>query len=161
MTTTDRSPSPSGRTAARAPWWVRMFNPVARPLLAAGVPLGPNALLTVRGRTTGQPRTTPVALIEVGGRRWVWAPWGEVNWVRNLRAARRATITVRGRPAEVRATELDRAGRVSFFRDTLGPHARGIPLGYWFIRIADGTDLNHPDDAAEDRRVFELEPLGS
>jgi len=137
-----------------------MFNPVARPLLAAGVPLGPNGLLTVRGRTTGQPRTTPVAVIEIAGRRWIWAPWGEVNWVRNLRVAGRGTITVRGRRTDVRATELDRPARVAFFRDTLGPHARSIPLGYWFIRVADGTDLNHPEDAAEDRRVFELQPLG-
>jgi deazaflavin-dependent oxidoreductase (nitroreductase family) len=118
--------------------------------------MGPNGLITVRGRKSGLPRTTPVAIIEVSGRRWVWAPWGDVHWVRNLRAAGRATITVRRRNDDVRATELDPAERIEFFRDVLGPLARRIPFGVWFIRTFDGVDLNHPVEAAEGRRVFEL-----
>jgi deazaflavin-dependent oxidoreductase (nitroreductase family) len=146
-------------SAARVPRKVSLLNPFARFLLAAGVPLGFNGLITVRGRTSGLPRTTPVAIIEVSGRRWVWAPWGEVHWVRNLRAAGRATITVRRRTEEVTATELDPTERIAFFRDTLAPLARGIPFGFAFIRIADGVDLNHPLEAAEGRSVFELHPL--
>ena len=107
----DRSRS---KGTASAPRWVTFFAPIAKFLLAARVPLGFNGLITIRGRTSGLPRTTPIAIIDVSGRRWVWSPWGEVNWVRNLRAAGRATITVRGREEEVRATELDpaRASRV-------------------------------------------------
>jgi len=149
---------PTG-SAARAPRRVTIFTPIAKFLLAARVPMGFNGLITIRGRKSGLPRTTPVAIIEVSGRRWVWAPWGEVNWVRNLRAAGRATITVRGRTEEVRATELDSTQRVEFFRDILGPVARGIPFGIWFIRIADGVNLDHPVEAAEGRRVFELHSL--
>src|SRR5258707_323915 len=104
--------------AARAPRRVTIFSPIAKLLLAARVPLGFNGLITIRGRTSGQPRTIPVAIIAVSGRRWVWAPWGEVHWVLNLRAAGEATITVRGRKEEVRATELDAADRRAFFRDT-------------------------------------------
>lgn len=140
-------------------WVFAVFNPIAKALLAAGVPLGPNGLITVRGRKSGLPRTTPVAIIAVAGRRWVWAPWGEVQWVRNLRAAGHATITMRRRTEAVRATELDQAQRVTFFRDILGPLARGIPGGVWFIRTADGVDLSRPVDAAEGRRVFELHPV--
>jgi len=145
--------------AAAAPPWVTFFGPIARLLLTAGLPLGPNALITIRGRKSGLPRTTPLAIIEVAGRRWIWAPWGEVQWVRNLRAAGRATITVRGRTEEVTATELDPNQRVEFFRDILGPLARSIPLGVWFIRIVDQVDLDDPVKVAEDRRVFELHPL--
>jgi deazaflavin-dependent oxidoreductase (nitroreductase family) len=145
--------------AARVPRLVPLFNPVATFLLAAGVPLGFNGLITIRGRTSGLPRTTPVAIIAVSGRRWVWAPWGEVHWVRNLRAAGRATITIRRRTEEVTATELDPTQRLAFFRDTLGPLARSIPLGVTFIRIVDGVDLDHPSEAAEGRSVFELHPL--
>jgi deazaflavin-dependent oxidoreductase (nitroreductase family) len=147
------------RTGPRAPWWVTAFTPLAKLLLAAHVPLGPNGLVTIRGRRSGQPRTTPVAIIQVSGRRWIWAPWGEVHWVRNLRAAGRATITVRGREEEVRATELDHAQRIGFFRDTLGRLARSIPGGVLFFRTVDGVDLNHPLEAAEGRPVFELLPL--
>jgi deazaflavin-dependent oxidoreductase (nitroreductase family) len=146
-------------TAASAPGWVTIFTPLAKRLLAAGAPLGFNGLITIRGRTSGLPRTTPVAIIELSGRRWVWAPWGEVHWVRNLRAAGRATITVRRRAEKVSATELGHAERVGFFRDVLGPVARSIPFGVSFIRIVDGVDLNDPIEAAEGRPVFELHPV--
>ena len=146
-------------SAAQAPRRVTLFTPLARLLLAARVPLGFNGLITIRGRKSGLPRTTPVAIIDVSGRRWIWAPWGEVHWVRNLRAAGGATITVRGRKEEVRATELDPTERVAFFRDTLGPVARGIPFGVRFIRIVDGVDLDHPLEAAAGRPVFELHPI--
>ncbi|MGN6675229.1 MAG: nitroreductase family deazaflavin-dependent oxidoreductase [Thermomicrobiales bacterium] len=150
----------AARVLNMPPRWVfAVFNPIAKALLAVGVPLGPNGLLTVRGRKSGQPRTTPVAIIAVAGRRWVWAPWGDVQWVRNLRAAGQATITVRRRTEVVRATELDEPQRVAFFRDTLGPLARRLPGGRWFIRTVDGVDLNRPVDAAVGRRVFELHPL--
>jgi len=145
--------------ATSAPRWIRMFTPLTRPLLAAGLPLGFNGLLTVRGRKSGQPRTTPLAIITVSGRRHVWSPWGEVHWVRNLRAAGHATITVRGREEEVRVTELDPAERVAFFRDVVGPVARKIPFGMSFIRIVDGVDLNDPLAAADGRPVFELHPV--
>jgi hypothetical protein len=105
------------------------------------------------------PRTTPVAIIELSGRRWIWAPWGASQWVRNLRAAGRATITVRGRKEDVRATELDPGQRVEFFRDVLGPLARRMRLGVWFARTVDGVDLDEPVEAAEGRAVFELHPV--
>ncbi len=89
-------------------WVFSSFNPIARFLMAADVPLGFNGLITIRGRMSGLPRTTPVAIIEVSGRRWVWCPWGDVPWLRNLRAAGGASITVRRRQEEVRATELTR-----------------------------------------------------
>jgi deazaflavin-dependent oxidoreductase (nitroreductase family) len=150
-------------SAAAAPRHVLLFGSILKYLLVHGVPLGPNRLVTIRGRKSGLPRTTPLAVIEVSGRRWVWAPWGEVQWVRNLRAAGRATIITRRRRTRrkeaVRATELDPTQRVVFFRDFLGPLARSIPGGVWFIRIVDGVDLNHPVEAARGRRVFELYPL--
>ena len=145
--------------AARVPWSVSIFSPILKFLLAAGIPLGFNRLVTIRGRKSGLPRTAAIAVIEASGRRWIWAPWGEVHWVRNLRAAGSATIKMRGRDEEVRATELDPAQRVDFFRDTLGPLARSFPFGVSFIRIVDGVDVRRPVEAAEGRVVFELHPV--
>lgn len=144
---------------ARVPLSVRLFSPVLKGLLGAGVPLGYNRLVTIRGRKSGLPRTAAIAVLEASGRRWVWAPWGEVNWVRNLRAAGRATIKIRGRDEEVAAIELHAGQRVEFFRDVLGPFVRTIPFGYWLVRIVDGVDLRDPVKAAEGRRVFELHPI--
>jgi deazaflavin-dependent oxidoreductase (nitroreductase family) len=144
--------------AAGVPWTVSLFSPVLKFLLKVGLPLGANGLITIPGRSSGLPRTAAVAIIGVDGRRWVWAPWGDVHWVCNLRAARRASITVRRRREEVGATELDPSERVAFFRDVLAPLARSIPGGITFIRVVDGVDLNDPISAADGRRVFELHP---
>src|ERR1041385_7514588 len=103
----------------RIPGYVGVFNPIARRVLKAGPLMGPNALITVRGRKSGVPRTTPVAVVEIGGRRWVVGTFGDTNWVRNLRAAGGATMSVGRRREEVRAEELSVEDRVSFFRDVL------------------------------------------
>jgi len=147
------------RSFTRAPALIRRSNSLTGALLRRGLPMGPNVLMTVRGRTSGEPRTAPVAVPEIDGRRYVIGAYGDVNWVRNLRAAGEAQIAFRRRKDDVRATELDPTQRVAFFRDTLGPVARTIPFGRAFIRIVDGTDLDKPEEAAEGRPVFELELL--
>jgi len=63
----------------RSPGWIRLLNPVFKALLAAGVPMGPDVLLTVRGRKSGLPRSTPVAVAEIAGRLWLVSPWSEID----------------------------------------------------------------------------------
>ena len=84
----------------------RAINALVRMLLPLG--LGPRStyLLTVPGRQSGAPRTTPVTLVEEGGRRWLVAPYGEVAWVRNLRAAGKATLSRGGRTDLIRVREI-------------------------------------------------------
>jgi deazaflavin-dependent oxidoreductase (nitroreductase family) len=138
---------------------VPLFNPIARFLLAIRVPLGgTDALITVRGRRSGLPRTTPITVCQNGGRRGLISPFGEVNWVRNLRVSGRATINVRGRKEEVLAIELGHEEATAFIRDVLAPHARRVRGGEWFVRNVDRIDIDHPDEAARGRPVFELTP---
>ncbi|MCI0394426.1 MAG: nitroreductase family deazaflavin-dependent oxidoreductase [Chloroflexi bacterium] len=144
--------------STRVPSWVPFFNPIARLLLTAGVPMGPNVLVTIRGRKSGMSRTTPLSLVENSGRRGLISPFGEVNWVRNLRAAGRATITVGRRKEEVTAVELGPAEAVEFIRDVLAPHARRSWFGSWFVRNIDKIDFDNPIEAAKGRPVFELHP---
>jgi deazaflavin-dependent oxidoreductase (nitroreductase family) len=93
-------------TGFRPPLHLRIGNAVTTLLLRRGIGMGTNTLLTVPGRKSGVPRTTPITVIEHEGRRYVQSPFGEVDWVRNLRAAGTATLT-RGRHVEaVRAREL-------------------------------------------------------
>jgi deazaflavin-dependent oxidoreductase (nitroreductase family) len=147
----------------RVPFFVPLFNPLARRMLRGGVPLGPNALLTVRGRSSGVDRTTPVAVVAIGGRRWVIATFGEVNWARNLRAAGVATITVNRRTEAVAARELPEAEAATFFRDTVTPYVRQVPLGRWILGSMLGAReiFTDPDGAARHRPVFELRPRAS
>jgi deazaflavin-dependent oxidoreductase (nitroreductase family) len=84
----------------------RMRDSLLMTLQRAGVNMGTMSLLTVRGRKSGQPRTVPVRLVEQDGQRWLVAPYGPVQWVRNLRVAGQATLT-RGRRSEaISVTEL-------------------------------------------------------
>ena len=142
----------------RIPSWVPYFNWISKPLLRAGVPMGPDVLITIRGRKSGLPRTTPVSICESSGRRGLISPFGEVNWVRNLRAARRATITSGRSSEEVTAVELSPVEAAGFIRDVLAPVARRSRFGDWFVRHIDKIDYDHPEEAARGRPVFELYP---
>jgi F420H(2)-dependent quinone reductase len=67
--------------------WRRALNALVRPLARLGL-TGPRThLLTVPGRTTGKLWSTPVSIVELGGERWLVAPYGDRNWVRNARVS--------------------------------------------------------------------------
>lgn len=97
-------------TISHVPAYVRLGNLMTTTLLRAGVKLSgfgrPMYLLTVRGRKSGQPRTTPVVVIEQDGERYLVSPFGIVDWVRNLRAAGQAILTRGRREERVQALEL-------------------------------------------------------
>src|SRR2546430_16581728 len=93
-------------TASRVPSFVPPLNPLLKRLLRWGVPMGPNGLLTVRGRKSGLQRTTPVAVVEAAGRRGVIGTLGGVNRVRHLRAAREGTLEAGGPRFSVQAAAL-------------------------------------------------------
>ena len=148
--------------SVRLPGIVPLFNPITRRLMRLGVPMGPNALLSVRGRKSGQTRTTPVALLQVAGRRWVIGTFGDVNWVRNLRAAGEGTITLGRRHELVRAEELTHDETVSFFTEVLAPYVRGGVIRRRMISILKAGDIiDDPRRAAEGRPVFELHGIQS
>jgi deazaflavin-dependent oxidoreductase (nitroreductase family) len=157
-----RSPGAlAGSPGMRSPWLVRASNPLTRRLLGVGVPMGPNGLLTVRGRTSGLPRTAPVAIAEIDGRRYVVGAYGNVHWVRNLRAAGEATVRVRGHNIRITATELNAAAARTFFAATLPGYVARLPrLGRAFVgilfRLAAPEILRDPAQAAAARPVFEL-----
>ncbi|HEX5505526.1 MAG TPA: nitroreductase family deazaflavin-dependent oxidoreductase [Thermomicrobiales bacterium] len=103
----------------RVTFTVRLSNALVTALLRAGVPVGQMWLLTVPGRQSGRPRTTPVALGEGDGRRWLIATFGQVNWARNLRAAGGATLA-RGRRAEaIAVVELSAAEAAPILKRSL------------------------------------------
>jgi deazaflavin-dependent oxidoreductase (nitroreductase family) len=126
-----------------------------------GLPMGPNTLLTVRGRTSGLPRTAPVAIAEIDGARYVIGAYGDVDWTRNLRAAGEASIQIDGQDVPVTANELDRAAAREFFAATLPGYVQQLPLlGRLFIRLlfrlAAPEVLADPEEAAATRPVFSL-----
>jgi deazaflavin-dependent oxidoreductase (nitroreductase family) len=83
--------------------------------------MGPNVLMTVIGRKSGDPRTFPVAILESDGRKFLFSPFGEVNWVHNLRAAGTATIHHGRRRQTVDATEVGADEAAPFLEAGLRP----------------------------------------
>ncbi len=147
---------------ATVPRFVRLSNTLTTALLRAGVrPYGPGHapmyLLTVRGRKSGQPRTTPLVIIEQKGKRYLVTPYGVVDWVRNLRAAGTATLTRGRRAEEVRAIELspDEAGRVlkAFV-------ATGNPFGRFF-GVSGASSDEDVRRAATSHPVFLLQDVAA
>jgi deazaflavin-dependent oxidoreductase (nitroreductase family) len=92
----DSNPSAGDSSRARDPgvryvrpgWFTRhVMNPAVARLVQLGVSMKGARELQVRGRTTGEWRTTPVNLLELDGRTYLVAPRGETQWVKNLRVA--------------------------------------------------------------------------
>jgi len=109
-------------------WMVR----VNTALLRRGLRLGSQHLLTVAGRRTGLPRSTPVSLATDGGDRFIVAAVAEAAWVANVRAAGHGTLA-RGRAIEAVAFEqlepADRGPVIAAFLDQVRGGVRFFGAG--------------------------------
>jgi deazaflavin-dependent oxidoreductase (nitroreductase family) len=92
--------TPVGRWAARA------FNSLVAALTRRGISIWGSRVLYVRGRTSGQLRATPVNVLTHDGHRYLVAPRGQTQWVRNLRAAGGGELRVGSRAERFTATEV-------------------------------------------------------
>ena len=113
---------------------MKYANKIVSFFLRLGLPMGRQALLTVPGRKTGLPRTTPVALNPSENGWLLVSVYGTVDWVRNLRAAREGVITWRRRAIPVVSQELAAAEAAPMIRDLvrdLGPVVRSV-IGRYF-----------------------------
>lgn len=102
----------------------RVGNLLIAPLARLGVAGRRTHVLTVVGRRTGRRYSTPVQLVERGGRRWLVAPYGDVGWVKNARAAGFVELTRALRTERVWIEEVgpDEAGPV------LWEYVRATPI---------------------------------
>jgi deazaflavin-dependent oxidoreductase (nitroreductase family) len=101
--------SAAGEHFTRKPpgWFTKnVFNRLVAALIRAGVSVRGSRVLEVRGRSSGQPRRTPVNLLEFEGERYLVAPRGDTQWARNLRAAGEGRLLLGPRSESFTATEL-------------------------------------------------------
>jgi len=120
--------------------FVRINNALISSLLHLGVNIGSFTLLTVRGRKSGKPIETPIAIFVQEGQRYLLSPYGIVNWVRNLRAAGgEATITRKRRTEKILAIELSPDAAAPIFRESVRSGPPGIPAaifrGYRYFLV--------------------------
>ena len=93
-----------------------VFNKVVAGLTNLGISLMGSRVLAVRGRKSGEWRSNPVNLLTVDGQRYLVAPRGHVQWVRNLRASGEGTLRVGRRVEPFRAEELADADKPDILR---------------------------------------------
>lgn len=117
----------------------RWTNAVAAWLTRHGLSLKGSRILAVRGRSSGQWRTTPVNVLALDGRRYLVAPRGHTQWVRNLRIAGSGELRLGRRVEAFTATELPDADKLPVLRAYL--EAWGWEVGRFFEGLTkDATD---------------------
>ena len=98
-------------------WFTRhVFNPAVAGLTRLGVSVWGSRELRVRGRTSGEWRSTPVNLLTLDGTQYLVAPRGITQWVKNLRVAGGGELRVGKRVEKFRAEELAHAEKPPILR---------------------------------------------
>ena len=129
----------------KPPFWLKPMNKVFMAMLKLGLPIsgkeGP-VILTIPGRKSGQPRSTPITPMYVGDVRYVVAGFPGADWERNARAADTATLTAGKRSEKVRMVELtaDEA------RPLLRQFPTLVPTGVSFMKRSGLVTEGTPDE---------------
>lgn len=131
---------PQTRYIAPSKMTDKVFNRVVAWLTRRGLSLAGSRVLEVRGRTTGEWRSTPVNLLTVDGVDYLVAPRGHTQWVRNLRAAGEGRLRVGRRTEPFTAVELADADKPPVLRRYLEKWAWEV--GAFF----DDIDKTSPDE---------------
>jgi len=124
-----------------------------------GVNFGP-VVLTVRGRKSGKPRSTPVTPMTVDGKRYVVAGLPDSDWAANARAAGSATLQVGRRTEVIRMVEMS----ADEARPLLRAFPVEVPSGVGFIKNAGLVTGPNPDEfeaLAGRLAVFRLDPVNA
>jgi len=145
----------------RAPGWFtrNVFNRAVALATRAGLSVWGSRILRVRGRSTGEQRETPVNLLTYEDGRYLVAPRGVTQWVRNLRAAKEGELRVGRRSERFAAVELADAEKPDVLRAYL--RRWKVEVGVFF----DGVDATSPDAElariAPHHPVFRIEPTSA
>jgi deazaflavin-dependent oxidoreductase (nitroreductase family) len=141
----------------RPPRWLKPMNKVMMAVQKLGVPTGPAMVLTVPGRKSGQPRSTPMTPFEHDGGLYVVAGYPGADWASNARAAGAGTLSRGRKSRRVKIVELDTAAS----RPVLRVFAVKVPVGVGFAKRAGLVHAGAPDEFAAlagQLAVFRFDP---
>jgi deazaflavin-dependent oxidoreductase (nitroreductase family) len=135
-----------------------VLNRAVAALTRAGVSVAGSRILEVRGRKTGEPRRTPVNLLTYDGTRYLVAPRGHTQWVRNLRVQGEGRLLLGRRAEQFAAVELADGDKLAVLRAYLKRWKWEV--GAFF----GGVDADSGEDElrriARDHPVFRIGPAG-
>lgn len=143
----------------KPPWWLKPTNKVLMSMMRLGIAgeKGP-MVLTVTGRKSGQPRSTPITPMFVDGERYVVGGFPGADWVRNAQANPAATLTQGRRSERVRMVEMP----LEDARPLLRQFPTLVPSGVSFMKksglITDGAPEEF-EALAGRCAVFRFDPI--
>ncbi len=126
----------------KPPWWLKPMNKVLMAATRIGLIKDGPMVLTVTGRRSGQPRSTPITPFEVDGRRYVVGGFPGADWVRNARANPDAVLMRSKMREPVRMVELD----AEQARPLLRQFPILVPTGVSFMQNAGLVSGPNPDE---------------
>jgi deazaflavin-dependent oxidoreductase (nitroreductase family) len=144
----------------RPPRYLKPMNKVMMAVQKLGLPTGPAMVLTVPGRKSGQPRSTPMTPFEFHGGLYAVAGYPGADWAKNARAAGTGTLSRGRRSRQVKIVELtaDEA------RPVLRVYPGEVPVGVTFAKrsgmVRDGT-ADEFEALAGRITVFRFDPITS
>ncbi len=141
----------------RPDWFTtNVFNRIVAGLTRLGLSVRGSRILAVRGRRTGEWRTTPVNLLVVDRARYLVAPRGHTQWVRNLRARGEGRLLLGRRSEDFRATEVVAGETIPLLRAYL--ERWSWEVGAFFGGVGPHATDEELSRIAPDHPVFRLEP---
>lgn len=139
-------------------WFTRnVFNRAVAGLTRIGISVYGSRVLVVRGRSSGLPRSVPVNLLTYDGARYLVAPRGTTQWVRNLRAAGEGELRLGRRSERFTATEVTDQDKVPILRHYLKRWAWEV--GVFFDGVGAGASDDELRRIAPDHPIFTIFPL--
>jgi len=137
-------------------WFTKnVFNPFVALMTRAGVSVWGSRVLRVRGRKSGELRSSPVNLLSFEGKQYLVAPRGNTQWVRNIRVSHEGELLLGSKAQRIRVAELPDEQKVPLLRAYLKRWK--FEVGAFF----DGVSAESPESElrriAPDHPVFEIQ----
>jgi deazaflavin-dependent oxidoreductase (nitroreductase family) len=138
-------------------WFTRnVFNRVVAALTRLGISVWGSRVLEVRGRKSGRPRRTPVNLLTLDRSRYLVAPRGHTQWVRNLRVAGEGQLLLGRRRERFVGSEIPDADKEPILRAYL--RRWNWEVGQFFEGVDSEASIEELRRIAPNHPVFRVEP---
>jgi F420H(2)-dependent quinone reductase len=133
-----------------------VFNPAVAIFTRLGIGVWGSRILRVRGRTSGEWRSTPVNLLTYEGARYLVSPRGHTQWVRNIRVSKEGELVLGGRAERFRVVEISDDQKVPILRDYLKRWK--FEVGMFFGGVSADSPESELRRIAPDHPVFRVDP---
>jgi len=133
----------------------RFFNRIFGFLVGIGLGFSYNYLLQVRGRKSGKIYSTPIDLLEVNGKKFLVAPRGRTQWVRNAEAAGEVTLKKGSKRLLFRLRALSEAEKLPILKAYLDTFKREVQS---YFPVPAGSPAEAFREMAAGYPAFELVP---